>query len=188
MRGLPSIVASDYAPQPLRSKASLLVSVAGKSSGMTRLLMHALRARQLAGLAPAGEWLSLQGLSAADVARVLREARVVVFPSVEEGVPTFPIEAILSGCVVLSHGGGPQGEYLPPEFSFMEHDVLGLSRAIEGLLAARNLEAWQSVCDRVRAECLTRYAPERARASIVQTWRRVLEVADQRSRGKGRIV
>ena len=75
-------------------------------------------------------WLS----SSDEVARVLRENDIFIFPSISEGLPRSVIEAMAVGlpCVASNVGGIP--ELVPEEYVFDPKDVDGFASAIEKLI------------------------------------------------------
>jgi hypothetical protein len=101
----------------------------------------------------------------------------LVFATVEEGFGLLMAEAVLSGCIVLSHSNGPQREFLPESLLFPEHDLLAMARSIESVVAggSRELTRWQATCDAAKAQIETRYSLDAEEASVLSAWGRILE-------------
>ena len=165
-----------FRPRPLRDKKRQVVCVARKGAPVNLAVFHALASRRRArGLAEV-PWCFLEDRAQAEVAHILEEPLIVLFASVEEGFGLLPVEAMLAGCLVLTHGTGPQREYAPAHACYAEHDVPGIVHAIEDILdaTAEGLDARQANCDDAHARVATAYSLAAEQASVLEAWARVL--------------
>ncbi len=168
-----------FVPRPLAEKKRA-IACANKAPQELYALLHLLQSRARQGLNRLRDydWVLLQGKSEAGVAALLNDCQLLVFLSTAEGLPLTPLEAMLSGCLVAAYGAGPQQEYLPTQFRFGPHDLLGMARWIEALadLSAPQLAEWQAVADAGRTAALS-YSLEREEESVLAAWSRIGELA-----------
>jgi len=171
-----------FRPRPLRDKKRQVVCVARKGEPVNLAVFHALASRRRARGLPELPWCFLEDRPQAAVAQILAESLIVLFASVEEGFGLLPVEAMLAGCLVITHGSGPQREYAPARSCYAEHDIPGIVRAIEEIVEAtpEALEARQALCDEARTEVATAYSLAAEEASVLAAWERVLSATRRR--------
>jgi hypothetical protein len=99
-------------------------------------ILHTFRARSKAGKNNGSDfnWVALENRTELEVATILQDSLILLFPSAEEGLGRLPLEALLSGCVVLGWDVSPIDEYLPREMRFRYGDVISIVNAIEWLI------------------------------------------------------
>ncbi len=170
-----AVDATRFTARPLADKKKLIVCV-NKSHEDLCALLHLLRSRACQGMNRLldYDWVLLRGKSEAEVASLLNESLLLVFPSTTEGLGLTPLEAMLSGCLVAAYGVGPPMEYLPLPFQFGPHDLLGMARWIEKLAEhfPDRLDPWQALADAGRAVAL-QYSLEREEESILTAWSQI---------------
>lgn len=159
-----------FRSRPLRDKRRRIVAIAGKCEAQLRAIAHALEARGRAGGA---EWLLLDGRTEAEVAELLAESLLVVFPSVEEGLALFPIEAMLAGCVTILPACGSHLEHAPADF--LAGDLVAMAAKLEEVLTGGDevLARYQPICDAARARLAAAYSREREETSVLAAWEQV---------------
>ncbi len=120
------------------------------------------------------KWVLVDSLNEQQVSAVLRDSLIVLFPSVEEGLGRFPIEALLSGCIVLGPSSGPCQEFLPPTFQFPYGDAVSVVEAIERIIVpGPSIVAYQAEVEAARLKALT-YSKEAQAASVSSAWNHLL--------------
>lgn len=104
----------------------------------------------LDSLGPLPDWVEVRGLVPADELRSLyRRARALVFPSLYEGFGLPPLEAMASGCPVVSSNAGSLPEICgDAAVLFDPHDPADLARAVVEA-AARSPELQRRGLERV---------------------------------------
>ena len=167
-----------FTARPLRAKRRQIVCPATKGAPTNMALFHLLMSRARAGLNRLGDvrWIFLRDRTEAEVARILEESLACVFASVEEGFGLLAAEAMLAGCVLLTHPVGPQREFVPADYLYAEHDLLAMAGALEALAAATpdELERRQAVADRARERIRRDYSLAREEASVLAAWGHIL--------------
>ncbi|HEX3682857.1 MAG TPA: glycosyltransferase [Bryobacteraceae bacterium] len=134
---------------------------------------HMLHARAEAGLnlLRTYRWVPLQGFTEAEVSHCLQESLMLLFLSVEEGMPRTALEAMACGCLVLGHGAGPLLEILLPEFQFPYGDCIAAVRSIEGIANSfvERPDMFASSSDKSRAIAL-RYSKHKEQETVLCAW------------------
>lgn len=170
--------ATRFRARSLRAKKLRVVYPASKGESINAALREVVSSRARAGTNGLGEleWVALQGKTEEQVAQLLEESLFFLFASVEEGYALLPIEAMLAGCILLTHGNGPQREYVPAPFLHTPHDVLGMANTIEMILARApvSLDEWQPICDAAREHVTELCSLAREEASVLDVWRQIL--------------
>jgi hypothetical protein len=128
-------------------------------------MLHARRARE-----EIGEFnvVELRDLPHQEVARLLGQARLLLFLSTHEGLGLLALEAMLSETVVLAIDRGPMSEFIPPECRFDFGDLNGLEEAAKSVLESPG--RWNPVIRKARQVAL-RYGPVCQRASVLKAWK-----------------
>jgi hypothetical protein len=159
----------------LRNKRLQVAYVPTKSGFDVTQVVHLLesRARQglnrLAGL----EWIALSNLSEEEVAQTLRDSLFLIFPSIHEGMPMLPLEAMLSGAIVAGYLGGPLVECLSEDTAVTAApgDCAGLAMGIE------RVAGWfmdgdvrlQAMAERARQQAAW-HSRDRERQTVLAVW------------------
>jgi glycosyltransferase involved in cell wall biosynthesis len=139
---------------PKHSKAVL--NLLRSRSRRSRAGMHGHHVKVLDGIAPSA------------IPDLLARAKLLVFLSIDEGLPLLPLEAMASGTVVISYDIGPMNEYIPPEYLRPWGDIAGLVEIAESVLGGERDEYWTEVTRRARAraEDYSRGLQERSVLSV----------------------
>jgi Glycosyl transferases group 1 len=139
---------------------------------------HMLHARAEAGLnlLRTYRWVPLQGFTEAEVSRCLQESLLLLFFSVEEGMPRTALEAMACGCLVLGHGAGPLPEILLPEFQFAYGDCIALVKSVEGITSnfVERPAMFASLSERSRAVAL-RHSKSREQETVLRAWESIFQ-------------
>lgn len=112
------------------------IALVPKNLDHAMVLYHLLRSRGRAGLSPAENfrWIVLKGIPEAMMGRILSDSLLLVFLSVDEGLPTIPIEAMACGCLVVGYGQGPLVEELPTAYQFTHSQLAEAAEFIEQVM------------------------------------------------------
>jgi glycosyltransferase involved in cell wall biosynthesis len=142
-------------------------------------VFHMLRSRGIAdlNLNKNFEWVVLETMSEQQVASVLGDALLLVFLSIEEGLPRLPLEAMASGCLISAYGQGPLREYLPKEFCFECGDVLSVVQFVESVMKAypSDLSRFDGITAAARRTA-EQYSLKRQQFTVVQAWETILRL------------
>jgi hypothetical protein len=127
-----------FAFRSLATKARQITYIP-KALWMISAIYHTLMARSASGFntCQSLKWVALEGQTETEVARILGDSLIFLFASVTEGLGRAPLEAALSGCVVLACNAGPIPEYLPAPFRMGCADPVDFVRAIEKAVNAQ---------------------------------------------------
>jgi glycosyltransferase involved in cell wall biosynthesis len=171
-----------YRFRPLREKKKQIVLV-DKATEELDILMRMLAARNAAGFNTLHEYevIVLHNLTAREAARLLSDALLLVSLNTREGLPRTIMEAMASGCLVAAYGTGPLAEILPPPYSFLPDDLVGLARHIEGIMAGfpDRLDAWGETITAAR-QTAAAFSRERQRTVLLEVWRDILARGETR--------
>jgi hypothetical protein len=167
--------------RPLKEKARQVATIA--KTKQTASVYHICRARGEAGLTPGGpcQWLFIRDVPETAVAHILGESLLFVFQSAEEGLGRLPLEALLSGCVVLSYAAGPLKNILPASFCCDYAEPARLAGLVERTLAAHphDLAALQDQVNGARDRVLHYRASEQER-TVCAAWEAIFVKAPMR--------
>lgn len=169
----------DRFPFHALSSKRAVIACSPKAPKHVLSVFHMLRSRGMADLNPNKnfEWVVLDKMSERQVAAVLGEALLLVFLSIEEGLPRLPLEAMASGCLISAYGQGPLREYLPKEYCFECGDVLSVVQFIESVMKAypSGLARFDGVTVDARRTA-ERYSMKRQEVTVVQAWETILRL------------
>lgn len=174
-RVCPEIDCVTFRLRTLSEKRPLIVFVP-KARAAVATLFHLLHSRAAAGLnrlAPF-EWVPLMDRSEAEVATLLGEALLLIFLSVEEGLPRTPLEAMASGCLIAAYDSGPIKEAVPPGFRFPIGAEVDIARYIETIADAypERLDGWQALAVE-GLELARSFSAERQKATLAAAWEQI---------------
>jgi len=151
-----------------------------KGGSLLLTTLHTLQARAFSKRNVARDlaWVAIENKTEQEVARVLRESLIFLFLSVEEGLGRMPLEALLSGCVLLTWDAGPIDEYVPDIFRFPYGDVVSLVSALEKMIEpSADLSSLQMEVLAGRDNAL-RYSAEEQKQSVCVAWEALLQRAN----------
>ena len=163
----------------IRNKKRKIACLPSKNAMGLLQVYHLAQARAQQGLNRLNEyeWVFLQGRSEQQVAEVLHESAFFLFLSTTEGLPRMPIEAMLSGSIVLGYCQGPLAELLRPDNSFAvaKDDTLSLVAKLEEAteLLLRDPARLRGKSEAAR-KTASEYSREREENSYMAFWRDVL--------------
>jgi hypothetical protein len=147
-----------------------------KATSLLRSVLHAIRARSEQAGTPQVEWFPIEGLTESEVAGLLRDSVLCLFPSTEEGLGRTPLEGLLCGCVVLGFSAGPLAEYLPQSLRCEYGDVAGIASKIEDVLGS------DADSERLQADILEgrnnalKYSREALDRSVCSAWQELFRL------------
>ena len=154
-----------------------LVALSPKMPELVLPLYQLLRARGEQGLNRAREfdWVLLREMPEHELTSVLEQALVFITFSVAEGVGRLPLEAMASGCLLLTPRLGPLAPSVAADQDWQPGDLLGAARWLEAVMDAwpNNLAVWSSLVEAGRAAAAEFSLPNQER-SVMEAWRRVL--------------
>ena len=158
--------------RPLKSKAPL-IACSLKAPEVILPLYHILRARAKSGLncGKAFEWVFLDGLVEQDLARVLSDAVLFVTLSVAEGIGRLSLEAMASGCLLISCKAGPLADIVVVAESFRYGEMSEMVRFIERVMAAfpDELEQWSTLSEQGK-QAADFFSPDQQEAGVIRAW------------------
>jgi hypothetical protein len=170
------IRADRFPRRPLREKAPQIACLP-KAPGQISVVYQTLRARAASGhnRLSSFTWVLAENMSEQHFSVLLQESLILVFLSVEEGLPRVPLEAICAGCFVASYRSGPLRECLPADCGVEYGDVQGLIEFIEGI-AARFPDglAEDGVFEARRERVVAAFSAERQAADVALAWEGIL--------------
>ena len=135
------------------------------------------RAKQNLNKLKSYKWRLVGMNSAEEVAKILNQTLIFVFPSIYEGLGLMPLEAMLSGAIVVAYKDSPYSEYLNNTNSFLVNsaDKLRLIKAIEGIAEEFESNKGKLVTLSKKAYATARrYSLEREEKSVLKFWEEAL--------------
>jgi hypothetical protein len=163
--------------RPLAAKEPQ-IACAVKSQGRTAdaqlcTIRHLLAARLGASSHHGADWrwVWLKGLTEGETGRVLEASSILLFLSVEEGLPRLVLEGSMSGCLVVGFPFGPLRECPPLAFAANPGEPDGVVRFIESVIRDPRAAAasWQPHVDANRALTLEHSADRESR-TVLEAW------------------
>jgi len=164
--------------RPITMKKKVISIMPGKSPVDNAFLYQAVsaRAKQNLNKLKNYKWQLLDMYSEKKITQIFGESLVFVFLGSYEGCPLSPLEAMLSGALVVAHRGGPQAEYLNDSNSFLVdfRDQLGLIRKVEDIAIKFASKKEDLIKMSRRAlETAREYSLEREKKSVLEFWKEV---------------
>ncbi len=164
-----------FRSRPLTSKAPM-IALSPKTPEFVLPLYHLMRARGEQGLNRARdfEWVVLRDMAEDEVAAVLEQALVFVTFSVAEGAGRLPLEAMASGCLLLTPRLGPLAASLPVDHEWQSGDLLPAAHWLEEVMEAwpEKLTGWNRLVDSGRAAA-AQYSLANQERSVLEAWRNI---------------
>lgn len=137
----------------------------------------AARARQNLNQLSQYKWISIEGMGQDQVGKVLGQSLIVVFLSRHDGFARIPLEAMLSGAVVVANNVPPLNEYLNQDNAFLSSpgDVLNTVKDIEQITHwfENHPKKLEQVIQRAYRTAQF-YSPAREEDSIISAWKTLL--------------
>jgi hypothetical protein len=155
-----------------------LIALSPKVPEQVLALYHLARARGEQGLNRAKEfsWSFLQGMSEAELAEVLNAALVLVNFSNSEGIGRLPLEAMASGCLMLSCRNGPLATQLPLAEEWPVADLISPIHWLERVMEAwpDNLDPWTPLSER-GVQIARQFSPANQAVGVLAAWEKLIE-------------
>src|SRR5262249_35290444 len=121
------------------------------------------------------EWVFVRDRSERQVVQLLRDAMVLVFLNIEEGLPRAPLEAMASGCLVAAFDGGPLSELIPKKRLFRPGDILAVAQWLERVAAPSREDAFRFAKEaRENRSIAEKWSRVRQSRSLVDAWTKML--------------
>jgi hypothetical protein len=165
--------------KPLVDKRPLIMMVP-KALDTLASLYHCIISRGRQGLnrASSFEWILANNMTEREISERFRDALLVIFLSEAEGKGRIPLEAMASGCFVLSCDLPPMTEFVPPQARFMPNDIVGMARYVEALLELYpTFPASMTEAVEVGRMVAAEFSLEEQRKKVLDAWGRILERA-----------
>jgi hypothetical protein len=154
-----------------------LIACATKSPEMLMPIYHMIQSRSNGGLNRGKEfhWIFLDQMSERETASILHDAFIFIFLSAAEGIGRMPLEAMASGCMLLSYGYGPVDAVLPSPRRFEYGDPVSAVLFLEQLMAAypRPKAEWIAEVERGR-KIANRYSLDNQEVGVLNAWKRIM--------------
>jgi len=127
---------------------------------------------------------AIENQTEAVAAQQMRQSMVFLSFGTPEGFCLPAAEAMSCGCVTIGYHGRGGREFFTPDHGFPIEagDILGFATTVERVLAdlRHNPEPLLQITKRAAAFIRETYSPERERQDILDAWRQILELRDQR--------
>lgn len=166
----------------LKAKKNIISFLPKKSIFDLRFLYNGLqiRSNQNLNFIKQYEWKPIHNIKESEVAGILSESRIFLFPNTYEGLSLLPLEAMLSGTLVIAFKGGSNLEYLNDSNSFLiePYNHLHFIKTIEEIISS-----FQDKTKIKKLELITKNALNTARAyslkketeSVINFWEEAFE-------------
>lgn len=159
------------------SEKERVIAYTAKSRPMLLAIRALFTSRALAGLNSGAQWRweEISGVDETAVAAILARAAIFVFPSVEEGLPRMPLEAMSCGCVVTAFRCGPLAEILPVSSGVEYGDLAAMVRSIETIVDAfPQPPQWLGALAENGRAIAGRYSRRHQEETVGVAWERIL--------------
>ncbi len=140
-----------------------------------RMVLNLLRSRAERATGPfAGFQVQvIQGVPDSVVRATLKEAKLLLFLSNDEGLGLLALEAIASGVVVLGYDIGPMDEFLPAAYRRPWGDIEGLLEVAESVADPSRKEEWSARTVEAR-KTAEKYSQDRQVESVLSAYGQLL--------------
>jgi Glycosyl transferases group 1 len=153
------------------------IAIVDKSEEPLSVLYNMLRARAQAGLNNLLDYdlTFLRHYTHSQIAEILSDSFVLITVSTYEGLPRIVLEAMASGCIIISYGSGTLKESLIPEYQFEPDDFLAMARCIEDIARAfpDNIDSWEPGTIRAR-KIAEEFSLEKQQKHVIEAWEQIL--------------
>lgn len=167
------IQSSIFVPKPFHEKSRRII-VPAKDIPLLSTLYRMFISRSAKISNRAWEWFVLTGQTERETAALLADSPVIVFPSVQEGLPRLLLEAMCCDCLVAAFKSGPLLEILPPGQGFDYSDLMGILSWLERLLKSfPDVTAYSEVLANQRS-IGHHFSEDRQSASVCAAWQAIL--------------
>jgi glycosyltransferase involved in cell wall biosynthesis len=168
--------------RPLKEKKPQIACIP-KNQEWLATLYHTLQSRAAAGLNRGKDfqWVFLVDRTEQQIAQILADSVLFVFPNIAEGLGRMPLEAMLCGCLPVAWRYGPLKETLPAYMNFEWGSILEMAAFIERVMEAfpDRLDAWEQIAKTNRELALT-YSVDRQERSVLAAWEEIVRIHGSR--------
>lgn len=159
-----------------KNKAVVLLSKKNPIDNIFLYQVISARAKQWLNRMGSYRWYFIGLNTEKEIAKILNRALIFFFPSIYEGFALLPLEAMLSGALVVTNKNGPYYEYLNNTNSFLvdTSDKLGLIKTVEAI--AEKFEDNQKELTRISQKAFKtakEYSLQREEKSLLEFWQEV---------------
>jgi hypothetical protein len=163
-----------FVPKLFHEKSRRIIAPA-KDIPLLTTLYRMFRARSARTLNGTWEWFVLSGQTERETASLLADSPVLVFPSVHEGLPRLPLEAMCCNCLVAAFKAGPLFEILPPGQGFNYGDLIGMLSWLERLITSfPDVTAYSEVLA-AQQEIGRAFTEKKQISSVCTAWEAILQ-------------
>jgi hypothetical protein len=164
-----------FVPKPFHEKSRRIIAPA-KEMPILTTIYRMFNGRSSKTLNGTWEWLVLSGHTERETASLLADSPVLVFPSVHEGLPRLPLEAMCCDCLVAAFKAGPLVEILPLGQGFTYGDLMGMLCWLERLITSfPDVTAYSEVLEAQQKIAKT-FSESRQISSVCTAWEAILQV------------
>jgi hypothetical protein len=168
-----------FAYQTVQQKKKHIACLPAKNPVDLSQVYHILSSRAAQGLNTLEDyqWTFIENMPETDVIQTLQNSLIFIFLSTEEGFPLMPLEAMLSGSLVVAYRAGPLMEFMDKKNSFLclKGDTLEVVKTVEAITASfqTNGANLQTVSDSAFEKALD-YSLQKEEESIIMAWKGIL--------------
>jgi hypothetical protein len=151
------------------------IACAAKNLGQLAVVYHTVAARAQACLNSAGthEWVVIEDKTESEVADILSTSQVLLFLSVEEGLPRLILEGWASGCITVTYSVGPLSELAIDGTAFSYGDHEAVVDLVEEIASGSDYRRWEAAA--ILGHALAReYSPARQERETLAAWAELL--------------
>lgn len=118
------------------------------------------------------EWISIDGISRENAAKIMGSSRVFLSLSWLEGLGLPPIEAMAAGCIPIGFKGGGGGEYANAANGFWhsEDDYMGIARSMAQALELDEGSDTLSLIRENGRKTVDEFSDEKFLSGLLKTW------------------
>jgi hypothetical protein len=167
--------------RPLSAKQKVITYMPRKNPEDARQVISILT---FLGLLDGWDVKPIAGLPYQEVAELIGRSSLFLSFGHPEGCPMPPIEAMLSGAIVVGYHGNGGREFFHPEYSWPVDagDIMGFVDAAQEVLRLfrTDLPGLQQRAAKARAFVEVEYSPAREERDVLELWRELLPAAVRR--------
>jgi glycosyltransferase involved in cell wall biosynthesis len=168
-----------YLHQPIDKKERQIACLPSKNSLDLTQVFHILMSRADQGMNNLANynWVFIENTPETELIHILRNSLIFLFLSTEEGFGKMPLEAMLSGSLVVAYKAGPLMEYLTDNNAFLsaKGDIPDIVNNIEYITQpiSENGLRLQATSERALHRALE-YSPRKEEESVLTTWKEII--------------